>query len=83
MKEERTCIACRQSKNKHELLRIAKINNEYKLDINNNLQGRGAYICKNKECLNLCVKKRCLNKAFKCAVSNDVYDILLEYEKNN
>ena len=83
MKQERKCVSCRNCFNQKELLRIAKINNEFKLDINHKLGGRGAYICKNKQCIELTIKKRMLNKAFKQNVDNSIYDMLGEYEQNN
>ena len=48
---ERTCIACRQVKAKRELVRIVKTNDEgIIIDANGKKPGRGAYLCKTKEC---------------------------------
>ena len=56
---ERTCIGCNKKTNKKELVRIVK-NKNGKIDIDNTykMQGRGAYICKNIECLEIAIKKR-------------------------
>lgn len=83
IKQERKCVSCRNSFNQNTLLRIAKINNEFILDENHKLGGRGAYICKNKECIDLAIKKRLLNRAFKQNIENSIYDKLGEYEQSN
>lgn len=68
------CIVCREHSDKKELLRIVK-NKEGQIfvDKQGKANGRGAYICKSKECLNKLKKSRGLNRAFKCEVSDDVY----------
>ena len=39
--------------------------------------GRGAYICKDSECLKKAIKTKALNRAFKVEVSDEVYEKLL------
>ncbi len=82
IKKERRCVACRTSKQQDEMLRIAKINGKFIIDEANKLGGRGAYICKNKQCLSLAIKKKALNKAFKTNVDSEIYNLLGEYEQN-
>ena len=76
---QRTCIVCRTQKNKNELLRIVK-NKEGQifLDPIGKANGRGAYICKDAECLKKAIKSKALNRAFKIEVPNEVYENLLE-----
>ena len=83
IKQERKCVACRQSRQQKEMLRIARVNQEYMLDETNSLGGRGAYVCKDKECINLTVKKRLLNRAFKSNLDEIIYKKLGDYEQNN
>lgn len=83
VKQQRKCIACRQSKQQNEMLRIARINGNYQIDVNQKLGGRGSYVCFDNNCINLVLKKKILNKVFKTNVPNDIYEILGEYEKNN
>ena len=74
-KETRTCIGCREKKNKKELVRI--VNSKEKgiiVDFNQKEQGRGAYICKNKECLKKTIKNKCLSRTFKINVSDEEYN---------
>ena len=47
----RTCIACRANKPKKELMRVVKFNDEIKLDLSGKLNGRGAYVCADKACV--------------------------------
>ena len=55
---ERRCVACRKNKQQNEMLRIAKRENEFLIDIQHKIGGRGAYICKDAQCLQLTIKKR-------------------------
>lgn len=48
---QRTCIACRQIKSKRELVRIIKTGDEgVIIDDIGKKPGRGAYLCRTKEC---------------------------------
>ena len=82
-KQERRCVACRNNKNKNEMIRVARYNNEMFLDIAQKENGRGAYVCKDSQCIQLTIKKRLLNRSFKSNVDNSIYEKLGEYEKNN
>ena len=76
---QRKCIACQDRDNKKELIRIVK-NKEGQifLDPIGKAKGRGAYICKDAECLKKAIKSKALNRAFKIEVPNEVYENLLE-----
>ena len=83
IKQERRCVACKDSKQQNKMLRIARIDNKYMLDIVNNLGGRGAYVCKDKHCIELTIKKKLLNRAFKINLDAYIYEQLGEYEQNS
>ena len=74
MEIERMCIACRQMKDKRQLLRIVK-NKEGQVfvDMQGKQNGRGAYVCKDKECLTKLIKQKSLNKTFKMNITEDIY----------
>lgn len=80
IKQERKCIACRENHQQNEMIRIAKFNNQIFIDKSSSGNGRGAYICKNKNCINLAIKKQALNRAFKTNVDKEIYIQLGEYE---
>lgn len=75
-KETRTCIGCRKKDNKYNLIRIVNLENEITIDENQSLCGRGAYICKNEECLNKLIKNKKLLKALKINISDEKYNEL-------
>ena len=74
----RTCIACRQSKPKKELIRIVKFNDSITLDKTGKANGRGAYICADVKCIEKLKKQKLLNKTFSCQVNDEVYDKIVE-----
>lgn len=70
----RTCIACRQEKEKREMLRIVRNSaGEIRLDFSGKLPGRGAYICGSAECIAKLRKNRLLNRNFSCEVPEEIY----------
>lgn len=69
----RTCVACRTSKPKKELVRIVKNQDGISLDRTGKVNGRGAYICDNPACLKKLIKGKILNKIFECEVSEETY----------
>lgn len=75
----RMCVVCRNMKDKHELIRVVK-NKDGDVFIDNTFKanGRGAYVCKDAECIKKCIKTKMLNKAFKQPVPEDAYACLLE-----
>ena len=73
----RTCIGCNTIKDKRELIRIVKDKEgNISVDRTGKLNGRGAYICDNIECLEKLIKKRRLDKIFDMKISNEIYDNL-------
>ena len=68
----RVCIGCGEKKEKNKLIRIVRISEGvYELDESGKKNGRGAYICKNSECLNLAFKKKGLERSFKESVPEE------------
>ena len=80
--EQRMCIGCRKVQHKSQMLRIVKApSGEINLDLNGKSPGRGAYLCKDEQCLKAALKKRQLDRAFKTKVPSEVYDkIIMNYE---
>ena len=75
---QRKCIVCQDRDSKKELMRIVKNKEgEIFLDPSGRANGRGAYICKDYECLKKAIKTKALNRAFKVEVSDEVYEKLL------
>lgn len=73
----RQCVGCGEMKSKKELIRVLKTEEEgFVLDFTGKKNGRGAYICRNAECLKAAKKSKGLDRSFKMTVSDDVYDSL-------
>ncbi len=71
----RTCMACNEQKEKKELLRIVKSKEGViEIDLTGKKNGRGAYICKNEECLNKIIKSKRLEKIFEKQISDELYE---------
>ena len=80
----RMCTACREMKPKRELIHVVKTaEGEIKLDTTGRLNGRGAYICNNRECFEKARKTNALSRAFETRVSEDVYNQLESELANN
>ena len=71
----RKCLGCGESFEKRELVRIVRSpEGEISLDLTGKKAGRGAYICKDIECLRKARKARRLEKSFECRIDDEVYD---------
>ena len=73
----RTCMGCKEKKEKKQLIRIVKNKmNEISLDRTGKQEGRGAYICDNIECLEKIIKSKRLEKIFDIKISDEIYENL-------
>ncbi len=73
----RQCIGCGESKNKKEMIRILRTpEGEFTLDATGRKNGRGAYLCPSKECLQKAIKGKGLERSFKMAIPKEVYETL-------
>lgn len=60
----RMCVACRQMQPKKELLRVVRTpEGEVLIDRTGRKNGRGAYLCNQRECFEKAVKTRALERA--------------------
>lgn len=79
----RMCTGCREMKPKKELIRVVKTSEgEIKLDTTGKLNGRGAYICRDRQCFNNAKKSNALSRAFEMQISDEIYT-QLETELEN
>lgn len=73
----RKCVGCQEIKSKKEMLRILKTaENEFVLDATGRKNGRGAYLCFSKECLEKARKNKGLERSFKQTIPKEVYENL-------
>lgn len=74
---QRTCMGCNEKKDKKDLIRIVK--NKEKgivVDKSGKIEGRGAYICNDIECLEKIVKSKRLEKKLECKIDEEIYSKL-------
>ena len=86
----RMCAGCGEMKPKKELVRVVKApdktddsgqiveRGEVSLDLTGKKPGRGAYVCKNIDCLKAARKARRFERAFSCQIPGEVYDRMEE-----
>ncbi|MDO4501460.1 MAG: YlxR family protein [Erysipelotrichaceae bacterium] len=75
----RKCLASNESLPKKELLRIVRTpEGEVKVDTSGKLNGKGAYLKKNVEALEIAKKKNLLSKALDTVVKEEVYEEILK-----
>ena len=78
----RKCVGCQEMKSKKEMMRVLKTSEDtFELDATGKKNGRGAYLCFSKECLEKAVKNKGLERSFKQAIPKEVYE-KLEKEMN-
>lgn len=68
----RTCISCRDTKSKRELLRVVRTPDGHVLiDATGKKSGRGAYLCARRSCWENAIKRRRLEQEFDLAISEE------------
>ena len=73
----RRCVGCQEMKNKKEMIRVIRTpEGEFELDATGKKNGRGAYLCPSRECLEKAVKSKGLERSFKQAIPPEVYSRL-------
>ncbi len=74
----RQCVGCGQMKEKKNLIRIVRMpDGTFEIDESGKKNGRGAYICKNRECFAKMKKSHGLDRSFKMRVPETIYEALL------
>ena len=75
----RMCVGCREMKEKRQLLRIVKSpENVISFDRVGKAPGRGAYVCRDQECLTKAVKQKQLERALETKIEEAVFSQLME-----
>lgn len=73
----RQCTGCREMKPKNELVRVIRTpENDICLDKTGRMNGRGAYICQNTECLKRAIKTKGIERALKVNIPEEIYDAI-------
>ena len=74
---QRQCMGCRERKAKREMIRVVRgTDGNVCLDFGGKMNGRGAYICPNPECLNKTRRSKALERSLEVEIPAEVYDRL-------
>ena len=75
---QRQCVGCREMKPKQELIRVVRgPDGAISLDPTGKKPGRGAYVCREGDCLRRAQKSRALERAFSSQIPPEVYEELI------
>lgn len=75
----RQCIGCGEMKSKKEMIRVIKTpEGDIVIDVTGKKNGRGAYICPDKECLKKAIKSKGLERSLKVSIPPKVYEQLVK-----
>ncbi len=82
---QRQCMGCRERKAKRALIRVVRrTDGTVGLDFSGKVNGRGAYLCPNPECLKKAQRSRALERSLETPIPQEVYDRLArEMEAGN
>ena len=73
----RKCVGCQKMKSKKEMIRVIRdTEGNLVLDATGKKNGRGAYICPTKECLQSAIKSHGLERSFGQIIPESVYEAL-------
>ena len=74
----RQCLGCREMKPKRELLRVVRSpEGAVSLDLKGKANGRGAYVCRNSECLKKAIRSKAISRAFETEIPQEIYDAMV------
>ncbi len=70
----RTCVGCRQTKPKRDLIRVVRDpEGKVALDVTGKRSGRGVYICPSIECLEKAMRGRQLERSLETKIDEAVF----------
>ena len=71
---QRQCMGCRERRAKRELIRVVRTpEGAVTLDFGGKMNGRGAYLCPNSECLKKAVRSKALDRSLEVEIPEEVY----------
>ena len=74
---QRQCMGCRERKAKKDLIRVVRgTDGTVSLDFSGKLNGRGAYLCPDPECLKKARRAKSLERSLEVPIPEVVYDRL-------
>ena len=74
---QRQCMGCRERREKRQMIRVVRTpEGNVNLDFGGKMNGRGAYICPNPECLKKALRSKALDRSLEVTIPEEVYRLL-------
>ena len=74
---QRQCMGCRERKAKREMIRVVRgTDGNVNLDFGGKMNGRGAYLCPNPDCLKKAIRSKALDRSLEVTIPEEVYNRL-------
>ena len=74
---QRQCMGCRERKPKRDMIRVVRgTDGTVSLDFGGKMNGRGAYICPDPECLKKAIRSKALDRSLEVTIPEEVYNRL-------
>ncbi len=71
---QRQCMGCRERKPKREMIRVVRSpEGNVSLDFGGKMNGRGAYLCPDPECLKRAIRSKALDRSLEVEIPEEVY----------
>ena len=71
---QRQCMGCRERKAKREMIRVVRgTDGNVSLDFGGKMNGRGAYICPDPECLKKALRSKALDRSLEVTIPEEIY----------
>lgn len=77
----RKCVGCSQRFPKENMLRIVRTfdaegKKKFQMDSSGKMDGRGAYLCKNEDCLKKAANGKRFERSFKSSLEKNFYEMI-------
>ena len=71
---QRQCMGCRERRAKREMIRVVRTpEGAVNLDFGGKMNGRGAYLSPNPECLKKAIRSKSLDRSLEVEIPEEVY----------
>ena len=76
---QRQCMGCRERKAKRDMIRVVRgTDGMVSLDVGGKMNGRGAYVCPDPECLRKAQRAKALERSLEVPIPDEVYEKLVK-----
>ena len=70
---QRQCMGCRERKEKRQMIRVVRCTDgSVNLDFSGKMNGRGAYVCPDPECLKKALRSKALDRSLEVTIPEEV-----------